>query len=379
MRCRMKLGTIALSVLIIFSSLSLTGCWDREYLKDLHLAYGVALDIANDGRIQETVELIIPPEIEQKGTTSEIHTSYGLNLRSASNQMRNRVRGNIRFLKNGFQLIGKSAAEQGLYSNLDVNFRDPSNPTSNVRVIIAEGKASDMLEQKTVGELKVGEFITQKIESLEDMSVFPKETLDTVFRYLKDPGQDFALPYIAVEADEIITRGLALFNDQYYCGMLNPDQSTLLVLLKGQKGKNARFTKKIDLGYPDNRQEYITINVGLKKVKRKFKVSVSADKSIEVHLELKLQAIVEEFPGELSLKEKDFQKVNQALSEILTKEAEWVVEEVQKANCDIFGVGRKLIAYHHNVWKDKNWSKDYRKVHFHPKVDVKIIDTGIIE
>lgn len=379
MRCRMKLGTIALSVLIIFSSLSLTGCWDREYLKDLHLAYGVALDIANDGRIQETVELIIPPEIEQKGTTSEIHTSYGLNLRSASNQMRNRVRGNIRFLKNGFQLIGKSAAEQGLYSNLDVNFRDPSNPTSNVRVIIAEGKASDMLQQKTVGELKVGEFITQKIESLEDMSVFPKETLDTVFRYLKDPGQDFALPYIAVEADEIITRGLALFNDQYYCGMLNPDQSTLLVLLKGQKGKNARFTKKIDLGYPDNRQEYITINVGLKKVKRKFKVSVSADKSIEVHLELKLQAIVEEFPGELSLKEKDFQKVNQALSEILTKEAESVVEEVQKANCDIFGVGRKLIAYHHNVWKDKNWSKDYRKVHFHPKVDVKIIDTGIIE
>ncbi|MCE3203096.1 Ger(x)C family spore germination protein [Paenibacillus sonchi] len=375
----MKLGTIALSVLIIFSSLSLTGCWDREYLKDLHLAYGVALDIANDGRIQETVELIIPPEIEQKGTTSEIHTSYGLNLRSASNQMRNRVRGNIRFLKNGFQLIGKSAAEQGLYSNLDVNFRDPSNPTSNVRVIIAEGKASDMLQQKTVGELKVGEFITQKIESLEDMSVFPKETLDTVFRYLKDPGQDFALPYIAVEADEIITRGLALFNDQYYCGMLNPDQSTLLVLLKGQKGKNARFTKKIDLGYPDNRQEYITINVGLKKVKRKFKVSVSADKSIEVHLELKLQAIVEEFPGELSLKEKDFQKVNQALSEILTKEAESVVEEVQKANCDIFGVGRKLIAYHHNVWKDKNWSKDYRKVHFHPKVDVKIIDTGIIE
>ncbi|KWX80910.1 hypothetical protein AMQ84_01825 [Paenibacillus riograndensis] len=379
MRCRMKLGTIALPVLIIFSSLSLTGCWDQEYLKDLHLAYGVGIDIANDGRIQETVELIIPPEIEQKGTTSEIHTSYGLNLRSASNEMRNRVRGNIRFLKNGFQLLGKSAAEQGLYSNLDVNFRDPNNPTSNVRAIIAEGKASDMLEQKTVGELKVGEFITHKIESLEEMSIFPKETLDTVFRYLKDPGQDFALPYIALEGDEIITRGLALFHDQYYSGMLNPDQSILLVLLKGQKGKNARFTKKIALDYPDNIEEYITINVGLKKVKRKFKVSVSADKSVEVHLELKLQAIVEEFPGKRSLKENDLQKVNQAFSEILTKETKSVVEEVQKANCDIFGVGRKLIAYHHKVWKDKNWPKDYRKVHFHPKVDVKIIDTGIIE
>lgn len=55
------------------------------------------------------------------------------------------------------------------------------------------------------------------------------------------------------------------------------------------------------------------------------------------------------------------------------------MEEVQKANCDIFGVGRKLIAYHHNVWKEKNWSKDYRKVRFHPKVEIKIVDTGILE
>lgn len=379
MRCRMKLGMIGLSVLITLSSLSLTGCWDREYLKDLHLAYGVGFDISENGMIKETVELIIPPEVEQKSTTSEIHTSYGHNLRSSSNQMRNRVRGNIRFLKNGFQLLGKSVAEQGLYSNLDVNFRDPSNPTSNVRVIIAEGSASDILEQKTVGELKIGEFITQKIESLEEMSLFPKETLDTVFRFLKDPGQDFALPYIALDKDEIITRGLALFHDQYYSGMLNPDQSILLVLLKGQKGKNARFTKKIDLGYPDHIQEYITINAGFKKVKRKFKVSVSADGSVEVDLELKLQAVVEEFPGKHLLKEEDLQKVNQAFSEILTKEAELVVKEVQKANCDIFGVGRKLIAYHHNVWRDKNWSKDYRKVQFHPKVEVKIVDTGIIE
>lgn len=96
-----------------------------------------------------------------------------------------------------------------------------------------------------VGELKIGDFITQKIESLEEMSVFPKETLDTVFRFLKDPGQDFALPYIAIEGNEIITKGLALFNDQYYSGMLNPDQSILLVLLKGQKGKMRDSQRKL--------------------------------------------------------------------------------------------------------------------------------------
>ncbi|WP_375103990.1 Ger(x)C family spore germination C-terminal domain-containing protein [Paenibacillus sp. RS8] len=92
---------------------------------------------------------------------------------------------------------------------------------------------------------------------------------------------------------------------------------------------------------------------------------------------LELQAVVEEFTDVLD--EKELKKVSQDLSDLLTKEAKTVVNEIQKANCDIFGVGRKLIAYHHNVWSNKNWSEDYRKVKFHTKVDVKIVSTGILQ
>lgn len=95
-----------------------------------------------------------------------------------------------------------------------------------------------------------------------------------------------------------------------------------------------------------------------------------------MNLGLELQAVVEEFTDVLDEKEL---KVNQDLSDLLTKEAKTVVNEIQKANCDIFGVGRKLIAYHHNVWSNKNWSEDYRKVKFHTKVDVKIVSTGILQ
>lgn len=370
-----------LSVLwITLVSLYLTGCWDREYLKDLHLAYSVGIDLTENGKIKETVELIIPPDVEQKDTKSEIHTGIGPTTRSASNEMRNRTRGNIRFIKNGIQLFGKSLAEkQGLYSSLDISLRESSNPTSNVRLVIAEGEASDIIEQKMVGELTIGDFLTKKIESLEEMNVFPIETIDTVFRSLKDPGQDFALPYIGRDNGEIISKGVALFHDQYYSGMLDSYKSIMLSLLKGHKGKNARFTKKIDQGNSDNIKEFIIINVGPKKMKRKFKVTVSANESIDVNLELKLQAIVEENTGGRSLNGKELIKVNQELSEMLTKDAKAVVDELQKANCDIFGVGRQIIAYHNNVWRNKNWSEDYRKVQFHPKVDVKIVDTGILQ
>lgn len=364
-------------LLIALVSICLTGCWDREYLKDLHLAYCAAIDYTENGEIKETIELIIPPDIEQKATKNEIHSSIGSTVRNASNQLRNKVRGNIRFIKYGFELMGRTTAERGLYPILDVNYRDPSNPTSNVRLIITEGEAAQILEQKKVGELKIGEFIKQKIDSLEEMSIFPKETADTVFRSLMDPGHDFALPYLGRDGGEIITKGVALFHDQNYSGMLNPDQSIMMVLLMGQQGKNARFTKKLDLGHSDDIRNFITINVGSKKIKRQFKVTIADDESIDVNLGLELQAVVEEFTDVLD--EKELKKVSQDLSDLFTKEAKTVVNEIQKANCDIFGVGRKLIAYHHNVWSNKNWSEDYRKVKFHTKVDVKIVSTGILQ
>lgn len=364
-------------LLITLISICLTGCWDREYLKDLHLAYCAAIDYTENGEVKETIELIIPPDIEQSATKNEIHSSFGPTVRNASDQLRNKVRGNIRFIKYGFELMGRTTAEKGLYPILDVNYRDPSNPTSNVRLIITEGEAAQILEQKKVGELQIGEFLKQKIDSLEEMSIFPKETADTVFRSLMDPGHDFALPYLGRDGGEIITKGVALFHDQNYSGMLNPDQSIMMVLLMGKQGKNARFTKKLDLGHSDDIRNFITINVGSKKIKRQFKVTIADDESIDVNLGLELQAVVEEFTDVLD--EKELKKVSQDLSDLLTKEAKTVVNEIQKANCDIFGVGRKLIAYHHNVWSNKNWSEDYRKVKFHTKVDVKIVSTGILQ
>ncbi|WP_106765793.1 Ger(x)C family spore germination protein [Paenibacillus faecalis] len=366
-------------LLTLFVSVSLTGCWDREYLKDISLAYTVAFDRKDDGKLLETVEIIIPAETEQAATTNEIHTSEGQSVRDASNEMRNRVRGNMRLTKNGLQLLGRPLAEHGLYSVLDVNFRDPSIPTSDVRLIVTEDEATKILNQKMVGTVKIGEFLTHKIKSLERMSIFyPSETMDKVFRSLKDPGQDFALPYIGLEGKEIVAKGVALFHEQRLTSSLDTDQSIMLVLLRGRHGENARFNRKLEIGSPDHLNGMISFNVGKKELVRKFKVHVAKNGDVHVELNLKLQAIVEEFTQDKKLNENNLGRVNEKLSEMLTAEAEEVVRKLQQANCDIFGVGRKLIAYHNDVWKTKDWNKDYQKVQFHTKVNVEIVDTGVI-
>ena len=72
-------------------------------------------------------------------------------------------------------------------------------------------------------------------------------------------------------------------------------------------------------------------------------------------------------------------KLNKELSKQLTKEAKKITKKLQKANCDAFGIGRNLIAYHQDLWKKKNWHKDYEKVKFKPEVEVKILYSGVLK
>ncbi|MGR5959421.1 Ger(x)C family spore germination C-terminal domain-containing protein [Bacillus cereus] len=75
----------------------------------------------------------------------------------------------------------------------------------------------------------------------------------------------------------------------------------------------------------------------------------------------------------------DREKLNKELSKQLTKEAKKITRKLQKANCDAFGIGRHLIAYHPNLWKKKIGIKIMQKVKFKPEVEVSILYSGVLK
>lgn len=89
--------------------------------------------------------------------------------------------------------------------------------------------------------------------------------------------------------------------------------------------------------------------------------------------------IVLEAPRDNIYKMEERKKLNEKLSKQLTKEAKQITKKLQKANCDAFGIGRNLIAYHPELWKKKNWNKDYAKVKFKPEVEVSILYSGVLK
>ncbi|MGW8957295.1 hypothetical protein [Paenibacillus sp. NPDC055715] len=51
-------------------------------------------------------------------------------------------------------------------------------------------------------------------------------TPEGMFPPMLDPGQDFVLPYLSKDGEDIVARGIALFHGQRFTGTLNDEQTS---------------------------------------------------------------------------------------------------------------------------------------------------------
>lgn len=342
----------------------LVGCWDQKPLRDSRLAYSLGYDLYKNKSLKQTVEIVNSGE----ELTNEVHSSIKNTAQDTTDKIREITTGDISYIKYGIQLYGKELEKKGISPTLDVAFRDPGNPTSFVKVISVDGLSSEILERKKIGELLIGEFLTRKIKTLEARSYFPVENLESTFRKIQDKGEDFTLPSIKIHGKEIVTNGLALFHNDKLTGRLPLEQCVLFTLLKGEVGRKAHITKKM------NSKDYVSVEIKKGQIKRKMKVITGKDDNVYITIKLKLFVTVLEYShGHLNTS-KEKKKLSKQLSKELTHESKEIINKLQKTNCDAFGVGRQLIAYHPKTWR----KFDYKKAKFDIKVDVNLYRSGIL-
>ncbi|WP_216827435.1 Ger(x)C family spore germination C-terminal domain-containing protein [Alkalihalobacterium elongatum] len=51
---------------------------------------------------------------------------------------------------------------------------------------------------------------------------------------------------------------------------------------------------------------------------------------------------------------------------------------MQAANCDGFGIGRRLMAFHLEKWEQYNWAEVYPNIKINPNVTVEVMRHGIL-
>ena len=366
------------SIAVILALLLQTGCWDQDLLQNARLIYGESFDRGPKGQILSTYIIRDMPTAEQQSPKNDVIYTIGYTPREGRDKADDRVSRLLRAYRNRIVLIGEELAKQDIYPILDIFYRDPKSAL-NARIGVVQGMASDILSLKRVGNILIAEEIDELIKSKEGTTTVPKVTLETIYPVMMDPGEDFVLPYLRKIGERVDVSRVAMFHKQKFTGVLSPDESTMFLLLKGNKGKLSKFTKKISGGKVKQKvYSYLTFNVD--KSKCKMKVLTQSDGQITVRLELKWKVSIIEFPKDRLHNKKMVARLNQLLTKEMNDLAKKTLKKMQKAGCDGLGIGRQLMAFHPDIWQKQkdDWGRNYKKVRFEPVVQVEITKKGII-
>ncbi|GAA1382684.1 Ger(x)C family spore germination protein [Peribacillus frigoritolerans] len=362
--------------------LLITGCWDQNLMKDATLIQTITFDQTDEGEFSLGFAI---PNIYRNPTDSgqETEAINSENLSTVANtpregrmKLNTEIPGNLDSSKNKLVLFGEQFAKGDIYPSLDVIWRDPRSSLS-AKLAVVKGKAFDTLSIQPRVESNISQNILYLIRSTETNTIIPEESIQTVASELLDPGEDIVLPLLKMgrNGTTIDVAGVALFDERKLSGTLSQEESTLFLLLNNKKSKYARFTKYVNGNKELNMNNFISLNVD--HIKRKLNVSVNDRGEVFVNLNLHLKVIVEEYPiGNVPNK---VDQLNNKLSNTFTNNAEEVIKKLQEANCDAFGIGRRLIAFHHDTWKEQDKTNYFKDVKFKSKVDVEIIQHGIVK
>lgn len=362
--------------------LLITGCWDQNLMKDATLIQTITFDQTDEGEFSLGFSI---PNIYRNSMDSgqETEAINSENLSTVANtpregrmKLNTEIPGNLDSSKNKLVLFGEQFAKGDIYPSLDVIWRDPRSSLS-AKLAVVKGKAFDTLSIQPRVESNISQNILYLIRSTETNTIIPDESIQTLASEILDPGEDIVLPLLKIgrNGTTIDVAGVALFDDRKLSGTLSQEESTLFLLLNNKQSKYARFTKYVNGNKELNMNNFISLNVD--HIKRKLNVSVNDRGEVLVNLNLHLKVIVEEYPiGNVPNK---VDQLNNKLSNTFTNNAEEVIKKLQEANCDAFGIGRRLIAFHHDTWKEKNKTNYFKDVKFKSKVDVEIIQHGIVK
>ncbi|MGZ4032189.1 MAG: Ger(x)C family spore germination protein [Tumebacillaceae bacterium] len=361
-------------LLLLVISVAVAGCARQNILENLGLAISAGYDLAKDGKMIVTISM---PEVseEAKEKTQTLTAKGDLTRESGQNLSQSTdhqvVNGQLRSI-----IFSEALARKGLWRSLDTILRDV-NITSNLIICISDGKARDVLMNKSPSRPSSGRYLFELLRKEARNYTIPRTTVHDFERNYYDIGSDPLAPYIRLHEGNIIAAGTALFKDDKYVGFLSPEDTKLLLLLQGTgEGGDIKQTLNTFSGGADKPDQVMLTFV---RTKHKLKTSVVKGKAV-MRYSVKVSGQVIEYTGDEDLTDdKVMHKVESRIEKGLTTRMQNLVERLQhEYKCDPLAAGdhiRALGAF--KPWDQKMWRKQYENADIKISFKLRIIRTGI--
>ena len=361
----------------ILSMLLLTGCWDRLPLRNLRLVDIAGLDLdeeSGDVKLEMIVTTLKSAGQGGGEPNSKLTELSEPSLVEAVGQGDYIDRAPFLGINTRIYMISKMFASHDPVSKLAFLLQAPYS-SINTPVIVIEGSISKLLNDKMEKNKEFTKNLNDFIITLDRNGMMPTVSMMHFILSRNEPLGDIALPVLKPYNSGMELSGALLFRQGKNSGVtLSKDQVQMLMLMLGKDKGRQRITGRMS----DNGLErHIAYGFSVKKGKSKITVHPESKGLPKVNIGVRLQINVFELgKSGVMLKPDYVNRMEKELNKHLEEKAAATIETLQKANCDILGIGKEFKAYHSNIWNSLNWRKDYPEMSIEPKFDVQILNSS---
>ncbi|NLL56333.1 MAG: Ger(x)C family spore germination protein [Clostridiales bacterium] len=372
---------VALILLVICVSFTLSGCWSSEEPKNLAIINSIIYDCDEEGNYLVTAQIINTSSISSSGmgTTTDKNPSLiikgkGASVAAAVDNMTARLEKNLFAAHNKVRFLSQRLVsdEYCFTKFLDFIFRDSIADETSLLVVV-KNEDLDKIYKSAIGLATLtGNFVDtlhQKKQEHSSSSVFYR-TFEFVREYYEDGidpvmGQVYFHPLEGTptlnpggdmkEAKyELTSEGMAVFKDLRFVDFMDASDTEIYNVVFN----NAKIVK-FDMFLDSD-----TVSMVLVKPSADIKVSKKDD---QVYVDIKVtgKIIVSNFfiydindeNSDARLKE-----VEAKASEHLAKRSVESIKRGLALGCDIYGFGQKFHASNPKVWREisKDWENYYK-------------------
>lgn len=380
-----RIGKLLFTVFILTTVLA--GCYDRRELNTLGYVMGVAIDKGeNDGETELTLQMakVSGSNKSEPGSGSKEEGSGGesyINM-SGSGESINQIIRDMEYKlsrrvyvpHNRIIVFGEDLARRGVRDSYDFFARAPES-RSTAYMLVAKGKAADILEADTVYEKMPSGDLKSIIDDQDITSTIPQTD---GFKFMSDivsKSKSPVVPYVGIVEDKgskrITCLGSAVFKDDKMVGWMDLHESRGMLYVLNKVRRGAMQVKLKGAG----------ATVEIRQSKSKVKLSMKEDGGIRAEINVRQTVGLGDQKGTINFADSEnIPALLRATEKVVREEILSAIGKAKEMGTDVFGFGLSLYRKYPGKWKklEKNWEENFRKIETVIKVKAKADGSGRI-
>ncbi len=359
---------VLLFLIPIILAIPLSGCWGKQEVESLGFVFGIGIDNGSKpGTYLVTYQMGLPKKAGEGGGGVEDYTISieGFSMRDTTEKMYNIISRKPFVGTTKVIVLGDSVAREGINPVLDF-FQRYYEFRRTTYLVLAKGKAKDLLNIKLRTNKLVSLTLLDNIEKGDVTSTFPKARLGHYLTQLGNvstaevlplaygltPGEE-GIEYAAKDGEkpeELHLAGMGVFDGDKLKAILTEEETKGFMWLNDEV--KYRYLSAKTSAEQDN---YFTSSRVI-KAKTHWKLE-NIEGKLGIHYEIQVTIDLDEFSAEQKQRSpEEYLKAAKdaavALNKLIKDECEAALKRERELGLDFLGIGRNIEERNPKYWKE---------------------------